>query len=129
MTPAIYVWIKTQFEALHHWPDAAGSVAYLRNPHRHMFHVRVDVRVSDGDRQVEFITLKHLVDNIIMTHVPKDSTWSCEHMANAIGDELRQYFRQAALLSSKPEVTLGFAELVVRVSEDDENGATLIWSE
>lgn len=42
----------------HSWPDAFAAVGYLASSHRHEFYIRVEVRVEDDDRQVEFHMLK-----------------------------------------------------------------------
>lgn len=39
---------------LHHWPNAPERRAYLRNPHRHLFHVTVHTPVMHDDRDIEF---------------------------------------------------------------------------
>ena len=96
------VFCRTSFEGFHSWPAAPGQVSYLRARHRHVFHVRVDVPVMHGDRDVEFITLKHRVDEWIRTEA--GASRSCEQWAEAIGK--------------------AFNAVAVEVSEDNENGAT-----
>ena len=54
------IWVTFQVEGIHQWKDATN---YLRHPHRHMFHFRVELSVTHDDREVEFIKLKHeLID-------------------------------------------------------------------
>ena len=105
-----YVYCKTRFQGLHCWPEAPHSVDYLRNLHRHEFHVMVKCIVTK-DRGIEFITLKEKVDE----YIPKlAKSWpvsiSCEMMAKSIGDS----FKYSA--DDYPVVS-------VEVSEDGENGA------
>lgn len=100
------VFCTTQFEGFHSWPDAPENVSYLRDRHRHIFHVRAETIVDHNDRQIEFITLKKEVDAVIK--LLKETTdvrnWSCEHWASAI--------------------LAAFCGLTrVEVSEDGENGA------
>lgn len=100
------VFVTTKFMAYHRWKDAPPEVSFLRYWHRHLFHVRVDVPVSHGNRDVEFFTLKeklqqHLRDVWEGTRFE----FSCEQIADA-------------LLAK-------FDAFKVEVSEDGENGATV----
>jgi len=99
------VYCRTSFEGFHEWPDAPEEVFFLRNNHRHIFHVTVEVPVSHSDRDVEFILLKRRVDAFIKeqnTHLVSE-TWSCEQWALAL--------------------LVKFDAFRVEVSEDGENGA------
>lgn len=102
------IFIRTRFEGFHHWPDAPQEVAFLRDLHRHEFHVRVWTQVDHEDRAIEFILFKRIVDRTIQSlQSTRDTkTWSCEMWAREIG-------------------ALSAAE-AVEVSEDGENGA--VWS-
>lgn len=110
---------STRFAALHRWPDAPDSHAYLRTSHRHLFHVTVEVSVFHDDRDVEFIALKELVEDEIENlrdwsgpeaEPMNVGTLSCENMANFFAERL---------------VDHGLDVKAVTVSEDGENGATL----
>ena len=100
-----YVFITTQFEGFHCWPDAPNEVGFLRDIHRHIFHVKAWAQVDHGDRQIEFILLKRKIDQYIASIV-KPISWSCEHWA----EHLLQQFGLASC----------------EVSEDGENGAIVI---
>lgn len=106
----IYVTVTTQFEGFHCWPDAPDEVAFLRDRHRHMFHVKAVKRVSHDDRDVEFILLKRAIDTKVVTMQAADgvdvSTWSCERWALELVNEF------------------GLSEC--EVSEDGENGARVV---
>jgi hypothetical protein len=97
------------FEAYHHWVKAPEAVAFLRSPHRHVFHVRAEMDVQHNDREVEFITLKGLLVRAVKAKLidaaASVSTWSCEHWAQWLLDTFK--------LSR------------VEVSEDGENGAVV----
>lgn len=48
-------------EGLHNWPDAGKedlSVVYLKENHRHIFHIRVIKSVKHSDRDIEIIGFK-----------------------------------------------------------------------
>lgn len=103
------IFITDRFEALHQWHEAPDEVAYLRYPHRHVFHVQVMIAVTHSDRQVEFIMAKKTLSTILKTYYAnKLSTFSCEQFAEDIG---------------KFMVHNGYNVSQVEVSEDGENGA------
>ena len=111
-----FVWATTQIESWHRWVDAPEQYAYLRNSHRHMFHVKVELSVDGLDREVEFIDLKHRVgkwcEDLQSTSEFASGT-SCEHMARYVLDAVDEYYG--------PD-----RGIIVTVSEDGENGATVI---
>lgn len=101
------VFCTTRFEASHSWPAAPDPVAFLRDPHRHEFHVRVEVRVDHDDRDIEFIMLKREVDRFIAEDLG-EVNFSCEMYADAIKAHVEDEYGRPAR---------------VEVSEDGENGA------
>lgn len=107
--------VQTQFEDVHCWPDAPEEVSFLRNPHRHMFMVTVEMEVYSDDRELEFIMLKREIDTFIREEITKlPISKSCEQMAELIGQYLKTVY--------------GFDRgLNVSVYEDGENGATIYY--
>ena len=62
-----YIWVKFQKEGIHKYPAAAtdpqlADVAFLANPHRHIFHFRVSISVFHNDRDIEFIQFKRWLE-------------------------------------------------------------------
>jgi elongation factor P hydroxylase len=109
------IWITTKFVALHYWKNAPDEVAYLRQPHRHQFHVRVTADVSHNDRDVEFFQFKKEVEDYVKRHLDKTlSERSCEMMANELLLHL---------------LNVGYSVHSVEVSEDGENGAVVEFGE
>lgn len=100
------VWITTQFEGFHRWPDAPEKFGYLAARHRHIFKVRAWRKVTHDDRDVEFIDWKHQIEELIQRWLStrETGTWSCEKWATEIGEATDA--------------------VRVSVSEDGENGAT-----
>lgn len=49
--------VKTvnEIEGMHHWKDAPEHLRYLRNEHRHVFHIECYHEVEGYDRQIEII--------------------------------------------------------------------------
>ena len=86
----ISVFATTQFEGFHRWPAAPDAVGYLRDLHRHIFHVRAEKPVLHNDREVEFITLKQELNvEIDIAQRSNDvSTWSCEQWAVHLLEQL-----------------------------------------
>lgn len=114
------VFANAQYEGVHHYPEAPDEVAYIRQPHRHVFHVRVEVEVFNDDREVEFIILKHQVNKYIQKHLDEDGVWqmgrmSCEQVAKGIVQHLYTVVPRAKSRSWS-----------VTVDEDGENGATVL---
>lgn len=107
------VFCTTRFVWFHKWPEAPESVKYLRDLHRHEFHVKVYVLAKHDDRAIEFQTLKLQVDEYILFH---KQTWSesssCEMLAKDILSGLR--VRELPVFS-------------VEVLEDGENGALVYY--
>lgn len=125
MTITIHVVVRTQFEALHHWADAPDEVAFLRSPHRHIFHVEMRVPVGHDDRQVEFILLKRCLDNCIQTLASEMDTsrWSCERWGRelvSVGWEVHSDGQ--VNIATEQSDNCVFVDCVF-VSEDGENGA------
>jgi hypothetical protein len=103
------IWITTQFEAFHCWENCPHEdVSFLRDRHRHIFHVKLTVPVTHSDRDVEFIRFKREVNDFLRDMWPDGElgSMSCE----MIGAVILDHFQDAS---------------VVEVSEDNENGAIL----
>lgn len=119
------VFCTFQVAGFHCWPTAPYPYKYLSLVHRHVFHVRVDVCVTE-DRGTEFIALKTVCTNLFMDNcidtIPERflnlidgrdghnffGSKSCEHMAEIL----------ATVLRDKADIDV----LSVEVNEDGENG-------
>ena len=105
-----YVEIKFCFEGFHFWKDAPKDVSFLRNLHRHLFHVSIVVKVDHLDRSIEYFQLKRKA----MKYIPKlqktlKKGASCEMVAH----ELSEYIYR---VTKSPYIR-------VKVSEDGENSS------
>ncbi len=108
--------VRSKFEAKHNWPDAPTPVAFLRDPHRHIFHVEATLPVTHDDRQLEFFMVKMEMDAFIKDlgskqNIPNLGSQSCEMIAERILQFLMVTYQ---LMSGS-----------VNVWEDGENGATV----
>lgn len=112
MTSSTRIYVTTDFVGYHQWVNAPEEVAFLRNLHRHKFGVKVSVFVNHGDREVEFFLFKRevhaLLRSKIVPQLTQDPKQSCEMMAAALGQELRN---------------AGYSVHSVEVNEDGENGS------
>lgn len=61
-----YVIVNLQVEGMHRWEACPfKEVEYLRNFHRHMFHIKAVKDVSHDDRDVEIIMLKREISSYL----------------------------------------------------------------
>jgi hypothetical protein len=113
------IWVTFRKEGIHCYPAAATdpmlntndeyNVAFLANPHRHIFHFRVWIDVFHNDRDIEFIQFKRWLENLY-----RDSTLALDYKScEMISDDL--YIQIA---NRYPGRTVW-----IEVSEDGENGA------
>jgi hypothetical protein len=107
------VYCTLEIEGTHCWPACPfEEVAYLRDPHRHMFHIKAFKPVTHSDRDVEFIMLKHKIKEYLTRtyldlnqHLCVFGAKSCEMIAE--------------------ELIVVFDLSSCEVSEDGENGAVV----
>jgi len=104
-----FIWITFQKEGIHKYPDAPKGVEFLKYPHRHIFHFRVELEVFHDDRDVEFILFKRELENLYSNDILQLDYKSCEMMS----DDLANYI----------QLNYPNRDLVISVSEDNENGA------
>ena len=106
--------VRGQYEFIHRYIGAPQELMYLRNQHRHMFNYEVELEVFHDDRELEFIMVKHDIDDYLAR---RNENWeektSCEQMAKCIGLYLQTKY--------------GFERsMSVSVFGDNENGAKVI---
>ncbi len=114
------IYIQTQFVGYHRWDDAPEEVAFLRNIHRHIFHVKVSVPVKHNNRDIEFFMLKQLIDDFIENHIVHPALAGDGNMGSCemIGEQIAIYTHKHYQFKYNDIVS-------VEVSEDSENGAII----
>lgn len=120
----MFVWCKFRVTGFHNWPDAPLSVEYLREKHRHEFHFYVAVEVREDNRQIEFITLKEACRFILfkLWHTDLSNNFLFENRScEMIAKELLSELEKVPLYNNFNLET----QIIVEVSEDGENGATV----
>lgn len=110
-----FIFVTFQKEGIHAYPDAPEGVEFLKHPHRHIFHFRVDIEVWHDDREIEFILFKRELQNqykkevVGLSSALQLNNQSCEMLA----DDLAEYIQDE----------YPGRDLKIEVSEDGENGA------
>lgn len=118
----LFIIVQTQFEGMHCYPDAPAKVAYLRNMHRHMFHVKAEIEVFNNDRELEFVIVKNDLDAFLKTVYVPDFV-SCEMYAELIQTYLKSRWD---IENEELKAKLNRKRIVdVTVMEDNENGVKL----
>jgi 6-pyruvoyl-tetrahydropterin synthase len=81
-----FIIVRTSFEGWHFYKDAPIEVGFLRNLHRHIFHVEVKINVKHDNRALEFFMVKHFLNEIIKKKWPAGELgqMSCEMVAEEI---------------------------------------------
>ena len=105
--------MNTRFVGYHYWKDAPIKVDFLKNVHRHEFHVEIKLSVDHDDRELEFCFIKdHLSSFLNGRYKNRTFTESCEQIA---GNVLNFIWVEYGLSR----------KVYVKVMEDGENGAEI----
>lgn len=112
------IFVQFRKEGIHKYPAAATdpkleSVSFLSTPHRHIFHFRVTLDVFHNDRDVEFIMFKRELEKLYGDGTLQMDYQSCEMLAEGLIEYISS--------------TYPGRNISVEVSEDGENGATLVY--
>ena len=109
-----FIWVTFQKEGIHKYPDAPEGVEFLRHPHRHIFHFRVDIEVFHDDRDIEFILFKRELEALYDGGRVNASTLQLDYKScEMLADDLAEYIQD----------NYPGRDLKISVSEDNENGA------
>lgn len=104
----VFIFCTEQFEGYHYWDKAKNYLKYI---HRHIFHVKLYIKVYGDDREIEFIKVKNELKKFLDKHYTmKKFRKSCEMIAR----EIKKHFEEKYMRQVK-----------VEVSEDGENGAII----
>lgn len=115
------IFVTFQKEGIHKYPAAASDfnlatgdeydVSFLGTPHRHIFHFNVAIEVFHNDRDIEFIQFKRWLENLYKGGTLALNYKSCEMISDDLYEQIATRY---------PE-----REIIITVSEDGENGATI----
>jgi hypothetical protein len=98
---------RFQIEGFHCWPEAPEVVSFLRQRHRHLFHVELEQWVTHTDRDVEIIMLRRRGIEVLAS----EFGYPCEFRRYSC-EQIAEYLLRHLQLSR------------CTVLEDNENGAT-----
>jgi hypothetical protein len=117
------IWVTFRREGIHCYPAAATNpklntageydVAFLANPHRHIFHFRVWIDVWHNDRDIEFIQFKRWLESLYSgNNTVLALDWkSCEMIADDLYTQIAGRYPERAVW--------------IEVAEDGENGCLI----
>ena len=118
------IFVRFQKEGIHKYPAAATDpslatgdeydVSFLATPHRHIFHFEVSIEVFHNDRDIEFIQFKRWLEKQYYQGILELNYKSCE----MISDDLYE-----VIATRYPD-----RNIIISVSEDNENGATISYN-
>ena len=118
------IFVRFQKEGIHKYPAAATDpnlatgdeydVSFLATPHRHIFHFEVTIEVFHNDRDIEFIQFKRWLENQYSQNILQLDYKSCEMISDDLYDVIATRYPGR--------------NVVIQVSEDNENGATIVYN-
>lgn len=76
-------------DGFHFYPEAPQEVAFLRNNHRHQFHIRTTFQVEDSNREIEIFMMQDKIRNFLEGKYGSPCNFqnmSCEMIAQDICD-------------------------------------------
>lgn len=112
------VYCSLQVEGVHRWPECPfEEVPYLRDLHRHVFHIKAYKEVTHDDRDVEFIMLKHQIQHYLL------SNYASEGQDGHFMDDYVCIFDAMSCEMIARELIEEFGLSSCEVNEDGENGA------
>lgn len=79
-----FVICALQVEGFHRWPNAPEDpeLAFLRDRHRHVFHIRMEFKVRHNDRAIEIIQM----ENRVKRHLHRNYGTPCEFEGRSCED-------------------------------------------
>jgi hypothetical protein len=118
------IFVRFQKEGIHKYPAAATDptlatgdeydVSFLATPHRHIFHFDVAIEVFHTDRDIEFIQFKRWLENQYSQGILQLDYKSCEMISDDLYDVIATRYPDR--------------NIAIQVSEDNENGATIVYN-
>ena len=102
-----FIWITHNFEGFHKYPDAPDEVVFLKNEHRHIFHLKIWIEVFHDDREIEFFMFKNFIKTLIKTD--SFNHMSCEMISDILYEKINKKYPKR--------------DVKIEVSEDKENGS------
>ena len=102
----LYIAVKSSFVGFHRWVNAPEWVSYLRNYHRHVFHVKLKIAVSHGNRAIEFFTLQGELEGFLDEHYRQ---MQFEESCEMIAEKILNHFKAEEVIVSEDGENEGIA--------------------
>ena len=109
----IYVKTYNEIKGFHYWENAPAEVEFLKNRHRHTFHIITYFEVSGTDREIEIIMMERAIDKYLYTKYGKESARECE-------------FNDMSCEMIAKEIVETFNAVKCEVNEDGKGGAIVV---
>lgn len=74
-------------QGFHNYPDAPNFCRYLRNRHRHIFHIECKFEVEHNNREIEFNEMQNQIETFLKKQfgeICEFGAMSCEDIAETI---------------------------------------------
>lgn len=104
-----FIGITHEFEGWHQWEDAPQNVSFLRNRHRHIFKIKIEIEVFSEKRDLEFFNFKWFVQSIVKEKLNRHMLGSCEQQSDELAKHIQEKYPNR--------------DLIIYVKEDGENYA------
>lgn len=101
-----YIYVSTQFEGFHKYPDAPNGVEFLKHRHRHIFYLKIYIEVFHNERDIEFILFKRYINSLVQDN--DFNNLSCESIADKLYKVINNDYPKR--------------RIKIDISEDNENG-------
>ena len=113
------IFVTFQQEGIHCYPAAKdiSGVEFLQYPHRHVFHFKVEIEVFHDEREIEFILFKREMQSLYDQKILNLQSKSCETIAQDLLDHLQKNNKYCC------------RDIIITVSEDNENGSTVSYKQ
>jgi len=99
-----WIIVTTDKVGFHKYDNAPDNVKFLRDLHRHKFHIKLGIEVKHDNRELEFFTVLEELER----YISNAKIGSCEMLARYIYDYFKDLYKR---------------DCFVEVWEDGENGA------
>lgn len=119
------VFVTTSLVGFHRWPDAPAEVLYLRDRHRHLFKIRVDVSVEHKDRAIEYHRLKRQLNELFMVGTGYINATMNQYGEIDLGPQSCEVFATEIMGWLRAVAYPDRPYYRVEVSEDGENGSVV----
>jgi len=100
-----FIIVTTDKVGFHKYDNAPDNVKFLRDLHRHKFHIKLGIEVKHDNRELEFFTVLYALESYIRDI---NEVGSCEMFATNIYNFFKDFYSRNCW---------------VEVWEDKENGA------